>query len=198
LSHGPATGNTLALSFDDGPHPEHTPRLLDTLRDQGVQATFFVIGEHALRHPDLIRRMAAEGHIVGNHTYRPHQGSPLPMSFGQVKDEIQETGAVLTRILGHAPVPLFRPPFGRLTARVFWWLVKSGYTTVLWNVDPKDYACKCSEDVRAWFAGRPMSAGDVVLMHDNHPHAASIMPDLISSVREQGLKFVPLSDWVFP
>jgi peptidoglycan/xylan/chitin deacetylase (PgdA/CDA1 family) len=197
LTRGPSVSASVALTFDDGPHPEHTARLLDALRACQASATFFVIGEQAQRYPDLVRRMAAEGHVVANHTYYNHPGAPVPRSFQELIDDIRRTNDLLTDILG-APVRLFRPPHGKLTARIAWWLWRSGYTIALWNADPKDYACASADDVRSWFASHPIVAGDVVLMHDTHPHAAAAVPDLVTTVRQRGLRLAALTDWLFP
>jgi glycosyltransferase involved in cell wall biosynthesis/peptidoglycan/xylan/chitin deacetylase (PgdA/CDA1 family) len=197
LTRGPAAGASIALTFDDGPHPEHTARLLDILREHRASATFFVIGEQAKRYPNLVRRMAAEGHVVANHSYYNHPGAPESRSFKEWTDDIRRTSDLLADILGN-PIRLFRPPHGKLTARGVWWLWRSGYTIALWNVDPKDYACASADEVRSWFAGHPFFAGDLVLMHDNHPHAAMVVPDLVAAVRRCQFSLTSLADWILP
>lgn len=197
LTRGPASSASVALTFDDGPHPEHTARLLDVLREHQVPATFFVIGEQARRYPELVRRMAAEGHVVASHAYYCHEGLPKPSSFRELTDDIRRTNDVLADILA-VRVRLFRPPYGKLTAPIAWWLWRSGYTIALWNADPKDYACASADEVRDWFAAHPIAAGDLVLMHDNHPHAAAIVPDLVTTVRQRGYRLASLADWVSP
>jgi peptidoglycan/xylan/chitin deacetylase (PgdA/CDA1 family) len=197
LTRGPAAGASVALTFDDGPHPEHTARLLDRLGEQQVSATFFLIGEQAKRYPDLVRRMAAEGHVVGNHSYYCHSGPPKLRSFRETADDIRRTRDLLADILGTL-VRLYRPPYGKLTARLACWLWRSGYTIALWNVDPKDYACVSTDEERSWFARHSFAAGDVVLMHDNHPHAAAVLPDLVSILRRRQLTPVSLAAWVAP
>jgi glycosyltransferase involved in cell wall biosynthesis/peptidoglycan/xylan/chitin deacetylase (PgdA/CDA1 family) len=197
LSRGPAAEASVALTFDDGPHPEHTARLLDILGELQWLATFFVIGEQAKRYPHLVQRMAAEGHVIGSHSYYCHNGPPKPRPFRETVEDIRQTRDLLTDILG-VPVRLFRPPYGKLTARLAWWLWRSGYTIALWNVDPKDYACVSADEVRSWFARHPWTAGDVVLMHDNHPYAAAVLPDLAAALRRQQLTPVSLAAWVKP
>jgi glycosyltransferase involved in cell wall biosynthesis/peptidoglycan/xylan/chitin deacetylase (PgdA/CDA1 family) len=197
LTRGPSAGASVALTFDDGPHPEHTARLLDVLRECQAPATFFVIGEQARRYPDLVRRMVAEGHVVANHTYYNHPGAPVPRSFQELTDDIRRTNDLLADILG-APVRLFRPPHGKLTARIAWWLWRSGYTIALWNADPKDYTCASADEVRSWFTSHPIAVGDVVVMHDTHPHAATIVPELVTTVRQRGFRLTSLADWLSP
>jgi peptidoglycan/xylan/chitin deacetylase (PgdA/CDA1 family) len=181
------------LTFDDGPHPEHTPRLLDLLKDQRVTATFFVIGQRATRHPELVRRMAAEGHLVGNHSFS--HSEPRATTARQLLDEVRQTRDLLAEVLG-GPTTLFRPPRGQVTAWKLWRLWRAGQTVVLWNVDPKDFAQTSADAVRAWFRDRPLRGGDVVLMHDNHPHAAELLPDLITDARQRGLTFTTPAHWI--
>ena len=109
---GHASGS-VCLTFDDGPDPILTPPLLDVLRDHGIRATFFVIGEKAERYPGIVRRMAAEGHCVGNHSFL--HGEPSSISASQLCQEVRRTAKLLAGLLGHE-VRLFRPPHGNVSA----------------------------------------------------------------------------------
>lgn len=192
LVQGPADSRALCLTFDDGPDPEHTPRLLKVLKELNVPATFFVIGERAARYPDLVRRMAAEGHLIGHHSYT--HSDPARTSAAQLIGEVRRSGALLADILG-GPSRWFRPPHGKLTAAKLWRLCRSGQTVVLWNADPKDYACPTAADVRRWFQQRPLQGGDLVLMHDTCPHASEVVPDLVADCRARGLTFATIDQW---
>ena len=77
-----------------------------------------------------------------------------------------------------------------------WGLWRSRQTVVLWNVDPKDYACRSADEVTAWFTSHPLNAGDLVLLHDNQPHAGAVLPGLIADARRRGLRFVTVSEWL--
>jgi peptidoglycan/xylan/chitin deacetylase (PgdA/CDA1 family)/glycosyltransferase involved in cell wall biosynthesis len=191
LVHGPTKSSSICLTFDDGPDPEHTPAILEVLNEYSIPATFFVIGQKAERHPDLVRRIEAEGHVVANHTYS--HGEPDRTSTQELLAEVGRTRDILFGLLGKAPA-LFRPPKGKLTARKLWNLWRAGQTVVLWNKDPRDYACRSSEEVRTWFRRQPLCGGDVVLMHDNRPHAARILPELITDAKSRGLSFVRVTD----
>src|SRR4051812_443266 len=130
ITHGPGRSRAVCLTFDDGPHPELTPRLLDLLARLGVPATFFVIGQEVEKYPELVRRMVAEGHTVGNHSYsHPARESISPR---EAAAEVTECAMVLARLLGKPPT-LYRPPRGKVTARDLWRLWRTGMTTVLWN-----------------------------------------------------------------
>lgn len=185
--------DSICLTFDDGPHPEYTPALLDTLKQHGAPATFFVVGQQVKRYPDLVRRMAAEGHAVGHHSYS--HGVPAETSARQLLDELRRTQDLLTPLLGEAP-RLFRPPHGKVTLAKLWGLWRAGQTVVLWNVEPKDYARASADEVRAWFDEHPLRGGDVVVMHDNRPQGVAAVAHIIASARCRGLGLTTVASWL--
>jgi peptidoglycan/xylan/chitin deacetylase (PgdA/CDA1 family) len=189
---GPKRSRGICLTFDDGPHPEHTPALLDVLCCLGVPATFFVVGREAEQYPDLVRRIVAEGHDVGHHSFS--HSEPATTSAGQLAAEVRETCRLLSPLTGRRP-RLFRPPHGKVTIAkaLFLWALRQ--RIVLWNADPKDFACRSSDEVVRWFQRHPVNGGDIVLMHDNHPYAAAALPFVASDVGRRGLTFCRLSDW---
>jgi peptidoglycan-N-acetylglucosamine deacetylase len=189
---GPTDRRAVSLTFDDGPHPVHTPALLDRLGKQGIRATFFVLGRNAEKHPEIVRRMAAEGHDVGHHSFT--HGEPTATSARALVGESRRTARMLGDLLGRPP-RLFRPPHGKITAGKALGLWATGQTIVLWNQDPKDFACGSAEVLRAWFAARPLSGGDVVLLHDVHPFAGEALDAIATGVRSAGLGFCPVSAW---
>lgn len=174
----PAAKPSVALTFDDGPHPELTPRLLDVLAEHHAIATFFLIGEKAERHPDLVRRIASAGHAVGHHSWT--HSEPAATSARRLLDETRRTRGFLEDLLGR-PAPLFRPPHGKLTiAKLLgvWW---QGNAVVLWNRDPKDFQMTHAAQLDAWFDVQPPSAGDILLLHDTHPLAVAALPRLLAA-----------------
>src|SRR5262249_58823644 len=133
MTSGPATSRSVALTFDDGPDPEHTPAVLDRLRDLGVRATFCVIGRRAEAHPDLVARIAEEGHEIGHHSWA-HTPPPETSALALVS-EARKTSGLLERLLGWRP-HLYRPPYGKLTPGKLVGMWALGQTVVLWNRDP--------------------------------------------------------------
>lgn len=193
MTKGPSDGGSVCLTFDDGPHPEYTPKLLDVLRDRDVRATFFLIGREAERYPGIVRRAVDEGHVVGNHTFS--HGDPGSTSARRLIEEIRHTDALLAEHSGRAP-RLFRPPHGKLTVSKLWRLWWEGQTVVLWNVDPKDFSKRAPGEIYAGFQEYPLRGGDLVLMHDNVPHAIDVLPPLIDEARGRGLSFTTPSHWI--
>jgi peptidoglycan/xylan/chitin deacetylase (PgdA/CDA1 family) len=148
-----------ALTFDDGPHPVYTPRLLDILERHGAHATFFMVGENAQRHPELVRRVSEAGHAIGNHSW-DHPSFPL-ISRRERRDQIQRCAAAL---VPHGS-PLFRPPYGMQDVASRLDAGRLGYSVIAWSVTSDDW---CGGDAAA-VAGQIESAlepGCIVVLHD--------------------------------
>jgi peptidoglycan/xylan/chitin deacetylase (PgdA/CDA1 family) len=192
MTSGPPGSRSIALTFDDGPHPEYTPAVLDQLRRFGVRATFFVVGARAEAHPALIARMAREGHEVGHHSYL--HGSPQETSALTLLRETRRTATLLHGMLGRPP-RLYRPPHGKLTPGKLLGLWAMGQTIVLWNRDPKDFASTAVEPVQRWFESAPLVAGDIVLLHDVHAHIAPALRSVIERAARLGLGFGTPAEW---
>ncbi|WP_329560624.1 polysaccharide deacetylase family protein [Kitasatospora sp. NBC_01266] len=152
----------MALTFDDGPSPQYTPQVLDILRDHGVHATFFVCGDNIARYPDVVRRIVAEGHVLGNHSWsHPHLGD---LSAADVRDQIQRTQDAVTQTSGHTPV-LFRAPYGDFTDTALAVCADLALRPISWSVDPTDWANPGADTITARvLAGA--ATGAIVLDHD--------------------------------
>jgi peptidoglycan-N-acetylglucosamine deacetylase len=192
LTHGPRSSGSVCLTFDDGPHPELTPRLLDILAREGAKGTFFVLGHLAERHPEIVKRMEAEGHTVGHHSYSHLHPTTTPTAERQ--KEVRRSREVVEGILGHS-VRLYRPPHGKLRAVDFPILWAMQQTIVLWNVDPKDFAQASAAHITDWFASRSLCGGDLMLLHDPFPQTIAALPAIVSRVRLSGLKFCSVDQW---
>ncbi|MDA1017441.1 MAG: polysaccharide deacetylase family protein [Planctomycetota bacterium] len=185
----PKTKGRACLTFEDGPHPEYTPRILDVLKAEKVTGTFFLIGEKSQAHPDIVRRIVDEGHVVGNHTWtHPHPGT---LSGSALVEEIESTDRLLNELTGKSP-RLFRPPMGKLTIREFARVWRMSKSIVLWNNDPKDFACGSSYELRAKLSRRPIEPGNIVLMHDNQPFSGDVLSETISHAKRRGIRFSEL------
>lgn len=184
-------GTRVCLTFDDGPHPEHTPRLLDALGEADARATFFVIGDRAERHPEILERIVAEGHALGTHSYHHHE--PDLTSASALVEETRRCNLLLMSITGR-PSTLARPPYGKVTAAKMLAMWAERQTIVLWNSDPRDYEHRHDGELAQHFAAHPLSAGDIVLLHDVYPWAARGLPSLIREARDRGLQLTTVSD----
>ena len=162
IRHGPRGARRLALTFDDGPDPVYTPKVLEVLRAAGVRATFFVVGERAARAPGLVREMAAAGHEVENHTWS-HSNLWL-CGPGRTAREISRVQELLAELTDRPP-RFFRPPWGMLNLAVFPTLRRLGMRCVLWSNQPEGLRPVAPEEIasRVIRGARP---GAIVDLHD--------------------------------
>ncbi len=200
------SGNRVALTFDDGPNPRTTPLILDTLRDRGVRATFFVVGRQVAENPGLLRRIVAEGHAIGNHTYDHADMSGL--SAGRMSDQLRGTQESVDDALGyHHPMALMRPPYGNPYVEgsnalpAFRGVVRGeGLFPVMWTVDPGDYLLGGNPDgvvravARADEAGRGGESDEVVLLHDNQRQTSKALPEIIDHYEGSGRRFAGVEE----
>lgn len=184
-------GRRVALTFDDGPDPQRTPAVLDLLARQGVRATFFVVGARAEAHPELVRRMAAEGHVVGNHSYTHSWRFPL-RSLGRTVEELRRTGEVLLRITGRRP-RLFRPPFGVTNPTIARAVRRLGLDPVGWSIRSLDTMGQSPERVAARILRR-LHPGAVILLHDRCAGSERLVGLLVEGLRSRGLEPVTLPE----
>ncbi len=191
-AHGQHSCVDIALTFDDGPHPEWTPAVLDALASAGWKGTFFVIGQRAVESPELVHRIVAEGHAIGNHTFT--HSNPRMTSAAQFNDEVTRTDALIAELTGTHPT-LMRPPMGHLTPGKFRALWRKRQSIVLWNVDPEDFAMTANDAGKRWSDAYAPQQGDVVLLHDRLPYAAEIVRALTTRHGE-GLRSVSITEWL--
>jgi peptidoglycan-N-acetylglucosamine deacetylase len=181
----------VALTFDDGPDPEHTPRILELLGERGVHATFFVFGVKARRNRDLIARVLEAGHEVQPHCWADHQ-SQLRMSEAEIEVEIERTVRTLTH-LGCPPPRLWRPPYGDVrepeTRTV---AARHGLEVVTWTLDTLDWdpdgSALSLDEVDA-----QLEPDSVVLMHDPIPRTAELLAGLLDRLDARGLEAGPMA-----
>jgi peptidoglycan-N-acetylglucosamine deacetylase len=160
--HGDAEGGRLYLTFDDGPDPRWTPRVLDMLAAHGATATFFMVGRRAERHPDLVRRVVAAGHAIGSHTYRHTDLSAATPD--QVRDELARAHEAIAQAAGRPPA-MVRPPWGRVDPVGMLAAARHAYPVVLWSAQIT--AGHVDRDYRRTVAD--LRPGAIVLLHDGGP-----------------------------
>lgn len=194
---GKATQKEFSLTFDDGPHPVHTPELLRILGQFGAVATFFMLGSHVLNYPEVARKIAEAGHEIGNHTFS-HVKS-LYVSRKVLVEEIQKTNHTINSITGSQP-RFFRPPHGMVTPATLSICKQEGLATALWNINSFDF--KYHDSARsAQRVNKRLRPGAIVLFHDSHYRDLQIsysetckaVESVLQLAQERGLSSVSLS-----
>jgi peptidoglycan/xylan/chitin deacetylase (PgdA/CDA1 family) len=201
LIRGPRDGKRVALTFDDGPAEPFTEQVLDILREHRVPATFFVCGKNVERHPELLRRIVAEGHEVGNHTY-----SHLFVYFKsrrRIAEEIDRTQAIIEKVTNIRP-KIFRPPYGARWFGLVPTLLERGMHMILWSATGYDWKKDVQGITRA--ALRELKPGAVILLHDgrnalpaskiDRSRTVAALPSIIAGTRQQGYTFAPLREFL--
>ncbi|MEY2549927.1 MAG: peptidoglycan-N-acetylglucosamine deacetylase [Verrucomicrobiota bacterium] len=184
-------GPFIALTFDDGPNATLTPKLLDLLAARHLKATFFVVGQNAADHPDILKRAVREGHEIANHSWsHPNLGK---MSDEAVRRELQKTDDAIAAAIGKRPT-LLRPPYGSITAHQKKWIHEEfGYRIIIWDVDPLDWKRPGPSVVTARIL-KETKAGSIVLAHDIHPPTIEAMPATFDQLMKKGFKSVTVTE----
>lgn len=185
-TRGAAAQRARYLTFDDGPNPAHTPRILDLLAAHGAHASFFVVGQNAEKYPQLVERIVAEGHLLGNHSWsHNHFGR---QTLAEQLDELARTDALLSRFDGHVHHRI-RPPQGAVSLRLMASLMRRGRSIAYWSYDSLDYRATSGMEVAQRLRRLPPGPGDIVLMHDDGVAAADALTELLPAWLADGQTF---------
>lgn len=190
----------VALTFDDGPYPPYTEQVLAVLKENSVPATFFLIGKNAEKHPELVHKILADGHQIGNHTYS--HGDLLKLDRNQIASEIEKTQQVLIAITGHAPT-IVRPPHGFRDAVVMDVMSEKKLQVVEWSIACRDWVNPGVEVITSRAVSN-VKNGSIILLHDGDGVAASASRAqtveatrrIISELKKQGFRFVTVQEIV--
>ncbi|NEU30893.1 polysaccharide deacetylase family protein [bacterium LRH843] len=182
----------VALTFDDGPENHYTPIILDILKEKGVRATFFAMGKQVRKHPAMMKRIVAEGHAIGNHSYNHPDLRKVWSS--KVINEIQSTQAEFMRVTGRTP-DIIRPPYGALTKADTAILNELGLRNILWSVDTVDWKGVSADEI-VETVQNTIHPGGVILQHNFESTTGALdgsveaLPKIIDDLRGKGYKFV--------
>lgn len=169
---------TVFLTFDDGPHPDITPWVLDQLKSSGLKATFFCVGENVQRYPEIFQRILKEGHAVGNHSMRHENALKVPSKV--YMDSLEEADQYIQS-------DLFRPPYGKLTPLLIR-KIRKKYKIVLWSWMSYDFDLSVSNATILMKADKQIKAGDIIVMHDNPKFAErqkQLLPEFIELLKSK-------------
>lgn len=177
----------ISLTFDDGPDAHYTPQVLDVLKQFGVQATFFCIGNKAEKYPAIIRRIQEEGHLIGNHSYSHSGWFPL-FSLKKMTADLQHSQQILEDITG-SKITHFRPPFGVTNPTIAKAIRQSGYTTIGWNIRSFDTKGEPPTTVYNRII-KQVSPGSIILLHDRLPNSKELLTMLLTYLTDNNYKAV--------
>ena len=183
----PVEAPKIALTFDDGPSAVWTPALLDGLKERGVKATFFLIGENADKNPEIVKRMAEEGHLIGNHTY--HHVELIKVSENEARLELADTSAVIVRITGKEP-EYMRPPFGTWQRKLE---QDIQMLPVLWTIDPLDWTTENQDEI-VNKGVTEAEENDIILLHDCYKSSVEAGLRIVDILQEEGFVFVTVDE----
>jgi peptidoglycan/xylan/chitin deacetylase (PgdA/CDA1 family) len=190
-----ATGSGAALTFDDGPHAQGTPAVLETLADRRVRATFFLVGEQVLRNPALAREIATGGHTIGLHCHR-HRNL-LRLTPWQVREDMARAQAVIEDATGVSPT-LYRPPYGILNASALRLARAAGRRTLLWSHWGRDWEARATPDSILKRVTANAQEGSILLLHDADDYSAAgswrrtalALPRVLDVLAERSIEMV--------
>lgn len=198
--HANVAKKVVALTFDDGPSPIWTPQILDVLKKEKVKATFFMIGVHVKEYPDIARRVAEEGHEIGNHSFDHHV--LLYYTKEELKEEILASEAIIKEVTGQKTT-LFRPPKAWLTKREKKKVKELGYKVVLWTLNSKDWVTFDDKHITRYIV-KNVRSGDIILFHDSggtfsieggdRHETVLAVKRTIEKLRERGYRFVTVDE----
>lgn len=177
----------ISITFDDGPHPEFTPKALDLLKQHNAKATFFCIGQNVEKHPEILQRIISEGHLVANHTYS-HSKSFGFFSTSKVVAELKKTNAIIEDVIGKE-MKLYRPAFAATNPMIERAVKQLKVSVIGWNVRSLDTTAR-SEKMILNRITRKVSSGDIILLHDTSAKTMVVLEQLLLFLQEKNLKSV--------
>ena len=190
---GPRNQKQVALTFDDGPDMKYTPQVLDILKENHIHATFFLLGLNVEKYPEIAKRIAEEGHSIGNHTYS--HSNLVKLSAEQVREQVRHGDETLQRVLGFHTA-IFRPPYGNASREVLQQVASMQYKVIDWSVDTRDWASPSPAQILST-VNQQIFPGGIVLQHSaNAPLRNSVkaLPDIIASLKAQGYTFATIPE----
>lgn len=177
----------IALTFDDGPHPMYTPRVLELLEKHGIHATFFCIGKHVAQYPQLTKELKRGGHVVANHSFT-HAATIDFHNRAKWVVEIRQTDDAIEQAIGKRP-RLFRPPYGVTTPHLAKAIKETSHTVIGWKVRPYDTLNRPPEQIIRTILQKT-KPGDIILLHDTHERIGPVLEQLLPELKKRKFDMV--------
>jgi peptidoglycan/xylan/chitin deacetylase (PgdA/CDA1 family) len=191
ICRGDPESRQVAITFDDGPHPQRSAEIMETLEGSGARASFFLTGKKAVGHEQIVKRMADSGHTIGNHTYSHSRLFPF-FPAGRIAGEVTSTSRLLERFTGQK-VRYFRPPFGVTNPNIARGLRGLNMKVVGWSIRSFDTRNEHPEKVVKRISCR-VAGGEIILLHETSEHILEILTRLLELLDEKGLEAVSLDE----
>lgn len=188
---GPLARKKIALTFDDGPNPNCTEKFLNLLHNYQIKATFFLIGENMEKYPHIVKKIIADGHLLGNHTYT-HKNL-CEISIGELIKELDRTQNIIRQISGRNS-RYFRPPYGKFSFIMFLYCIHKHFSTVLWSLDSRDFEQSGVNHIVDNVIGNEIKGGDILLFHDDNEYTLEALPVIINDLKAKAFDFVRVDE----
>lgn len=187
------TEKKLAISFDACWGASFTPEILKILQDHDLKTTFFLTGFWVEKYPEMVQKIADEGHEIGNHTYsHPHLNT---LGEEEIKEELEKVNKMIFELTAQKP-DLFRPPFGEYNNKVVSTAEKAGYRPIQWSIDSLDWQ-ELGKEPMVERVTSLLHPGAIVLFHNNALYTVEALPEIIASIQEQGYQIIPISELLY-
>lgn len=183
----------VSLTFDDGPYTHSTEQILEILKKYNIKATFFVVGKHAEKHPEIVNKIYLDGHTIGLHGYNHIDYTKL--SKKQILSELRKAKKVVEDIIGKGKVKYFRPPAGKANELVYQCCLEENLKLVLWTFYPLDYGEKDRNKLLARIKTHKFDKYEIMLLHNGVPVTISVLEEIVKFITSRGGKFITLDQY---
>lgn len=183
----------VALTFDCAWGADDIPQILKALKDENIKATFFIVGQWAEKYPDAVKMISEDGHDIANHSYSHLRMGALDKE--SIKKDLAKCSSILEGLTGRK-VDLFRPPYGDYTNNVVAAAREVGHYTIQWNIDSLDWKPGITREEIMNRIKKRLVPGSIILFHNDTPHTASLLPEIIAEIKNNGYSFVPVSQLI--
>ncbi len=194
IRNWPTGKKLVALTYDDGPHQEWTPKMMELLKSKNVKATFFLLGQEIKRFPEIAKAVADNGFEVGNHTLNHPDFNKAIMSPERIREQLSETNKLIAENATQEPVRVMRPPYGNSPSKLSPILLELGLQNVCWDIDTGDWEKGVEGKQMADNIMKNLKDGSIILMHDRHQKTYDATLEVIDKIRAEGYEFVTMSE----